>query len=366
MPEKIEERSESGTGGRILYITILNVLACFAVVMIHCSNAAFWGYRDDRNWVIGNIIETTCYFAVPVFFMLGGATLVDYRERYDDKTFLRKRLGKTVIPFLIWSALAYVRAMIWWCGGKFDLSPTYIINGALNSSFMPIYWFFLPLFAIYLSMPLLTRVQEKVKVFRYAAILGVVFVAILPSMCGLIGVNYNTALTPPIVLGYMVYALIGYNLSKVDLTPKLRWVIYGCGILGWVMQFAGTWVLSAEAGEVVRTFKGYTNLPALMQSVAVFVAVKYAVQRWSDRRTILRPKWRMRLRQSERWLNAVAKTTFGVYLLHGFIVYDLPGMMGVEARSLRWQFLGTITVFVGCVAVIWVVQRIPILRRIVS
>lgn len=47
-----------------------------------------------------NVIESVMYFAVPCFFMISGANLMDYRKRYGTKTFLIKRTKKTIIPYI--------------------------------------------------------------------------------------------------------------------------------------------------------------------------------------------------------------------------------------------------------------------------
>ena len=76
--------------GKKNYITALNVFAALAVVFLH-TNKCFWRFSAERYWATANIIESFFYFAVPVFFMISGATLIDYRERYDTKTFFKKR-----------------------------------------------------------------------------------------------------------------------------------------------------------------------------------------------------------------------------------------------------------------------------------
>ena len=48
--------------------------------------------------------EVFFYWAVPVFFMLTGATLIRYREKYSTGEFFRKRVAKTFLPFVF---LAY-------------------------------------------------------------------------------------------------------------------------------------------------------------------------------------------------------------------------------------------------------------------
>lgn len=113
---------------RLFYITVLNVLACFAVVAIHCSNVAFWNFQPTRTWVTGNLVETLFYPAVPIFFMISGVTLMDYLKRYDDKTFLKKRFSKTVLPFLAWSLIAYVYWILTQNNGDFYRNPLRILQ----------------------------------------------------------------------------------------------------------------------------------------------------------------------------------------------------------------------------------------------
>jgi len=82
------------------YINFLNVLATFAVVCLHVNN--FWSF-NTANWPYYNFVESLCYFAVPVFVMISGATLIDYREKYDTKTFFKRRFLRVLLPYLIFS-----------------------------------------------------------------------------------------------------------------------------------------------------------------------------------------------------------------------------------------------------------------------
>ena len=83
---------------RLYYIDILNILSCFAVLVLHCSNGVF-DYQKTRLWFIYMFLQTVAHFAVPVFIMITGANLLDYRKRYDTKTFFKKRAARTLIPF---------------------------------------------------------------------------------------------------------------------------------------------------------------------------------------------------------------------------------------------------------------------------
>lgn len=56
---------------RILWMDILNILACFCVIMLHCNHGAkdFDG-TISLQWLYGVSIYTFCYWPVPVFLML--------------------------------------------------------------------------------------------------------------------------------------------------------------------------------------------------------------------------------------------------------------------------------------------------------
>lgn len=69
------------------YIMLVNVLSMLAVVYMHVNNC-FWTFSTERYWKSADVIESVMYFAVPCFFMISGANLMDYRKRYDTKTFL--------------------------------------------------------------------------------------------------------------------------------------------------------------------------------------------------------------------------------------------------------------------------------------
>lgn len=85
------------------YISILNVFATVSVVFLH-TNGVFWIFSKERYWITANVIESIFYFAVPIFFMISGTTLIDYRERYNTKEFFLRRIKKTLIPYIGWSA----------------------------------------------------------------------------------------------------------------------------------------------------------------------------------------------------------------------------------------------------------------------
>lgn len=80
---------------------ILNIIAIIAVVAMHV-NGIVHTYSPSRSWATSLIVDIVCYFAVPVFLMISGANLMNYRKKYDTKTFFKKRFNRVLIPTIVW------------------------------------------------------------------------------------------------------------------------------------------------------------------------------------------------------------------------------------------------------------------------
>lgn len=335
---------------KTFYLTVLNVLSCFSVVMIHC-NGIFWTAPTENVWISANLIETIFYFAVPVFFMVSGCTLFDYQQRYSTKEYFHKRFWKTVFPFLIWSLLAYVNQMriVMRDDGTLDYNPVHILDGILNVKYMQVYWFFIPLFGVYLSIPVLASIKDKMKAFSYGSVLGIFFVSVMPLVSKLFHVPFNGGITPGAVSGYLFVCMLGYVLANKEYSIRERRCIYILAFIGWGLHFFGTLYLS-EPGNIDNTFKGYLNLPAVLQVMGVFVFVKYHDIRNSHIR---------------KWISWLSGRTLGIYLIHMYIIGALSKILRADTASLGWRTGGAVLVFVSSAIVVWGIQKISGVKKLV-
>ena len=346
------------------YLSFLNVIAAIAVIILH-ANGSFWGYRSGAEWKMNNVLECLFFFAVPVFFMLSGATLLDYRDRYDTKTFLQKRLSKTFIPFLFWSLFALVIKIFSaespkdYFRGAMNFEK--IFNGIFNTEYQDVFWFFIPLFCIYLSIPLLSAIpkEEKIPVFAFTAAAAGIFNVVLPFLFALInrfgGLNFKYIFQIPVISGYLLYVLLGYLLHRVELQLPYRIGIYCAGLAGLLTHLLGTQILSDRAGFVDGFFKGYLNLPCVLYSVAVFVLVKYGVMRIRNEKLI-------------RFVSFVQKYTFEFYLMHKFIFMPLNFLLekvNIHFGSLPSILLLTVLTIPLCILITFLLRKIPVVKNIV-
>lgn len=59
-----------------------------------------------------------------------------------------------------------------------------LVDGFTNTHFVQIYWFFMPLFGIYLSIPLFASIEEgkRIELFKYLFVVGFIFNATIPFL----------------------------------------------------------------------------------------------------------------------------------------------------------------------------------------
>lgn len=325
------------------YISILNVLACIGVVILHTFET---GYTSDANFVFEVLIRAIAYCAVPVFFMITGATLIDYRERYDTKTFFKKRLLKVIIPLIIWSIIYFI---INFFKGKFsinDLSFKFVFEYFFLVKTNPIFCFFVVIIGIYLAIPVISLIpqESRRKAFLYIIIITFVFNQFLPDSLYHLNLNYNYDLKFPLTYsGWISFIFIGYYIDKYEIVKKHS-------IIGFLTMVVPTIFISYHKNESCSWFDEYYDAPCVLYSASVFLFFKSKINN-NQIVTKIMP-----------FFNFVAPTTLGIYVLHiairdflrYFYTYSYFGM----------NLVLTLSILTICFIVVKIVQKIPGLRHI--
>lgn len=338
---------------RVVYYDLLSILASFFVVAMHC-NWIVHRFDGSIAWKQSLFVDVLGYWAVPVFFMISGATLLEYQKKYNTRIFLKKRFEKTVLPFIIWSIIACIY-MIY--NGGIDIASFNVIkffDMLLTTKFMGIYWFFIPLFMSYLSIPVLSylAMTEK-KYLWYMGGLGFISYSIYPFLCNLFQIGKNNLLFFPLTSGYVLFVILGYLLSVTDFSKKMRVTIYIVGIGSALIQYIGTYYLSMKTGSENMLFREYLNWPSVLFSISVFVWFKYgAFNRIKEQKVL-------------KVIEEISSTGFGIYLIHIYIINFLCERYEINGYSVVWRVGGPVLVYLISFVLIKCMQRIPIVRKIV-
>ncbi len=287
--------------------------------------------------------------------MISGATLLDYRKRYDTKTFVKKRVTKTVIPFLIWSCI--------WCiaraaDGQYkaeDITFKFFFDGFFNTAFSPTYWFFIPLFTVYACIIVLSLVPEENRKRIYGGLIvaGFATLSVLPFILGFLGVSLNAGLMLPLSGGgYLMFVLFGYYIDKYEVKPAFRIPLYFLGVAGLLVHLLGTQFASFANGYIVSAYKGYLNVPSALYAAAIFTAFKDVKKGGIFQKLYKACK-------------TISPVTFGVYLIHGLLLDFFIRKLPFDSCHILFRIFGAVGIFALSGGIVWILQRIPVVKKIV-
>ena len=343
---------------RRLYIDVINIISCLAVIILH-HNSMVHTFEDTLNWKISLGVECGFYWAVPVFLMLSGVTLLNYREKYDTRTFFEKRIRRTVIPWLFWSVI-----LLLWKLATDQLNIEaqsgsdlfiQVFNLLFNNKIESTYWFFGALFACYLTMPVFSMIANARRTLWYVVILNFIFLSSLPLLNVWFGLSFS--LDIPIVGSLIIYVILGYLLDEYGLSRRQRWIVYGLGLFGLLFRYVYTLILSINTEVTDTSIKGYVRFHSVFLSVAVFVFLKHV-----DWEKVIPGKIR-------EWLPIISSCSFGIFLIHKVIMYyerATIGLFEINTKSIIWRVGFVPVTYIVCLVCVMIMKRIPGIKKMMG
>ena len=296
MPRTADNNVETkleGSGNRVSQFSYIKAAACFAIVLLHTFNSTRVYHLDVITDSQVNAMNAACaslMWAVPCFLMVTGALLLD-RERVIPP---RKLFGKYITRMLI--ALVLFTALFTFI--RHDPSSetgiaAEFIDGLLFNHCMAYLWYLYMMIAIYLLMPVMkavtNRLTDKQLAYMTGALLLICSVLPLASYSGVDAVLYI-----PTWIVYGAYLFIGFLLYRhnMDLRIAAAMLVISTIALPLItLRFAGT---DIDASGLTA----YNSPLVVMQSAAVFSLML-----------------RIR-REAGRFISSVDRCTFGIYLIH--------------------------------------------------
>ncbi len=342
----------------VMAYDILNIISMIAVVILHVNNAVWWMPVNQPSWKGCLAIEVLFYWAVPVFFMLTGTNLIDYRKRYSTKVFLKKRFDKTVIPFLFWSIISIPWGIFQEhsINGQDINSVRNIIDVVFHAKAMSIYWFFLPLFTIYLCIPLISLIPEaeRKKACQYYIVYSFLMSSLFPPLCTILGIQFNNNLFCGLngAGGMLMFAIIGYYLTHYEIRHSK--ILFAAGAVVIVIRYMLNYNLALEQGSMDHTYSNYNDFYSVLLAVAVFI---FFVQIDFERIPFFS--------QHQGLIRRISGASFGIYLTHYYLLRFLVTQFGIDMTTLSWHIWGTIAVYCISLVLVLILQRIPLINKIV-
>lgn len=218
-------------------------------------------------------------------------------------------------------------------------------------------WYFYALIGIYLLAPIFNIFINHAsrQMIGYVIVLWILFYGGFRYYSYIVS-NEFTLFFP--LSEYIGFFLLGYYLAAFELTRKWRIGIYVLGMVGAIETVLRTNVLTEEQEQFTSYAFSYSSPNVIVMSIALFVFVKYWVNRKVVRGTY----------ETSGIIKLIGQTSFGVYLVHAMILdkvrpYFLKAMSffkPIIAIPMQVFIILVLSTFIVCI-----IQKIPLLKRIV-
>lgn len=298
------------SAGKIAYLDVLRSIAIYLVIMLHCIsativNASLYG---TRTWMVCNILNSFVRMGVPIFFMISGFLTLSDERTLHLKLFYKKRLSKILVPFLVWDVIYFLTNFLFY-GGTLTFKQ-FISELFANGSKFHL-WFVYQIIALYLLAPFLKRILDNCR--RREQWVLLILILLQPTLMQFLNAIQNVVTISPfraLIEGYAGFFVYGYMLGTCQLSKKAKWGIYGLGVIGFLLNVVGGYCSSSTQGINMIFNAGY-SLTHYLTAGALFVAVKSLFHESSER------GWKRKVSVLAR---KVAKLSFGIYLIHVFVL----------------------------------------------
>ena len=297
-------------------------------------------------WWVANGLNSASRWCVPVFLMISGALALDPAKVARLRAFYRRRWHRVGVPLVFWTVvyLAF-RALVL---GQ-DLTPDQAASDvARGSPFLQLYFLYV-LAGLVVIMPFL-KVITRHATWRMSLGLAVVLLALgvadqVVSYLG--GVGEPNAATR--FLPFAGYYVLGWCLRDVLLAG--RWVLWVWVAMGASVGLTAFGAVVSDWGALGRYTYGFLSPTVAVMSVAAYLLLHHV------------------LRRRGRGLERLAPLAFGVFLVHGALVYGFRRLIGVpdDVVGVVASAVGLTLVYALVSAgITWVLLRVPYLRAVLG
>lgn len=312
---------------RILYLDILRVLAIFAVITIHVTAMDIIKVKDigSFEWWVSNIFNSISRWGVPVFFMMSGVLLLNPKNDESTSDFLKKRIGKIGIPLIVWSIIYSIAKHYFIEMDKPEIItyPKILLTDIIFDRAYYHLWFIYVIITIYLITPFLRKIikHSNIKEIRYLLFLWFIstigsytyhsiYTCILHERS-----SYIRILDIPLVGGFIGYFVLGYYLNKIEITKKIRGIIYFIAGLSFILIPILIYSTSIGKTKLNEQFYNHFMITTFFITIGVFVFFRY--KNFDNIIPV----------NMKKLIVSMSNATFGIYLVHmlvlGNIVNDI-------------------------------------------
>lgn len=341
------------TTKRIAYFDFLRIFATFAIMLQHVDP-----YQSTdpttATYLVRLVFDLLTRWGVNIFLMISGALFLGSDS--SIKKIYSHNILRIFTSFLFWSAVySVIRTVIYGYG-----TTNMIIEFFLGHYHM---WFMWLIMELYVLTPILRKIVSSRRIGKYFLVVLLVYTAVIPQITDILNLVSPTLsdLASRTFNGYIrnkfhigiVYFVLGYYLSRCELTVLRRRSIYFAGVLGVLISGILTYLLARMGNTSTVLFERHM-ITMMAFSVAVFV---FAREHFSFDRM---------KKGTVSFILKLSKYSFGAYLVHALVLEMMIYCFGVETFQMG-AFLSIPVIFlIVCVVSFTIsaaLNHIPFLKK---
>lgn len=291
---------------RVLFFDLLRSVAAIAVVAIHvlAPYRHELGYIPFEHWLTAVTVNGFSRWAVPVFIMITGALMLSDPRPFDASYYLKRRIGKVFIPFVVWSLFyAYLSG---WSAVGFDasLSIDILLNSYQHETYyhLGFFYYFLPLYFVIPFLQIIVNTNSD------RALYVLLSIWLLTTALYLFYINGLWHFSMWLYSGYL---LLGYILyTKLPNTKTLLLFVAILGLLALITTVVMVVTNSIEQGGYsVGRWMSYKTINTVLAATSVFMICRYLAEKLTF--------------TLSKAIVFISRHSLGIYILHPLFLWPM-------------------------------------------
>lgn len=311
---------------------IMRVLAC---IMIICMHAPMPNLNAN-----GIILSTISYFTAPglcLFFVISGSLLLPIKT--DTTTFLKKRLGKVIMPTLVFTILYIILNCI--NGEQQNILRT-ICSIPFSAQGHGVLWFMYTLIGLYLVAPIISKwldsaSKREVELYLLLWVITLCF----PMLKLFVGIDEGNTGVLYYFSGYIGYFILGYYFKKYPESISLKKLIIPD-------------IIAIIAPIAFKVMHIEIDFYSMFWYLSIFVALLCT--------TIYVLISKIKIKKRGGIVELISNLSFGIYLIHiavmRFFIWELDFIININNYILQWIMVVGLTFIISC-SIAYVISLLP-------
>lgn len=230
----VKEKSSPGKPGFSSKYSYIRAISCIAIIALHTVFSSLLVYQKSLTelQVMGSrIMVNNLMWAVPCFFMVSGALLLDRRREMPYKKLFTKYIGKMFLVILIFTLIYSISDMFLNGQPGFGEALLQGIYKSFTDTSWSHMWYLYTLIGIYIMLPLYKKVVQGCteKDIWYLLAVFFVFLSLFPIL-EMFSVSFGVKI--PAATIYPFWFFLGYALREKKGEESLRQLFSLWGLWG--------------------------------------------------------------------------------------------------------------------------------------